>query len=202
MTKPSRLEEKKLWKLGYRNIAGLDEAGRGAWAGPIVAAAVILPPRIRLEGLRDSKQLSPGQREKLFSAIAKVAISWSVGIVSHRLIDRKGIGPANILAMVLAIKKLSVAPDYLLIDALKFDHLLPSQAIVRGDQKVFSIAAASILAKVTRDRILIGQHEKLPQYDFHLHKGYGTKHHLALIKKHGVSQFHRKSYRPMKHLIV
>ncbi len=203
MIKPTWQEEEKLQKLGHRRVAGLDEAGRGAWAGPIVAAAVILFPGTKLPGLRDSKLLTPKQREKLFLQLVKEAVAWSVGIISQTEIDKHGVGRANEQAMLKAVERLQTHyPDFLLIDALKIQHTLPRKAIVKGDQKVMSIAAASIIAKVTRDYIMDEAHKQYPNYGFHLHKGYGTAHHQAMLRKHGVSKFHRKSYKPIKKIIA
>lgn len=203
MTTPTRREEENLWKRGFQNIVGLDEAGRGAWAGPIVAAAVILPQQFRLAGLRDSKQLTPKQRQKFFIFITKQAIAWSVGIVSQEVIDDIGIAAANKQAMIRALERLSAFyPEHLLIDALSIDFDLPQKAIIRGDQKVVSIAAASIVAKVTRDHILSQANREFPNYDFQQHKGYGTAQHRLMLRKHGVSEYHRKSFRPMKNLIA
>ncbi len=202
MTKPTWREEKKLHSQGYKHITGLDEAGRGAWAGPIVAAAVILPFNISIPALRDSKMLTPKRRESLLSLIIKKSVDWSVGIVDQTTIDDFGINFANELAMRKAVARLTVKPDYLLIDAFKLKHTEPSHSIIGGDKKVMSIAAASIIAKVVRDQILSTDHKKFPQYDFYIHKGYGTKHHLKMLKKHGVSDYHRKSYKPVKALIA
>lgn len=201
MIKPSWSEEKKLHKKGYRHVAGIDEAGRGAWAGPIVAAAVILPMNLNIPDLRDSKLLSPKQRERIFSLITKQAVNWNVGIVDQTTIDDFGINFANTLVIHKAIARLAVKPDYLLIDAVKLKHDIPSKAIIGGDKKVMSIAAASIIAKVIRDQILTSEHKNYPEYGFHLHKGYGTKRHQAMLKKHGASDYHRKSYEPVKGVI-
>lgn len=189
-------------RQGYKNIAGLDEAGRGAWAGPIVAAAVILPHEFSLPGLRDSKLLSSGQRAKLFTQIVKQAVGWSVGVISQQVIDKVGISKSNIEAFLQAIKQLPVSPDYLLVDAIKFNHTTPRKFIVRGDQKSVSIAAASIVAKVTRDNLLCQEHVCHPEYHFHKHKGYGTKIHQSMLAKYGVSDYHRKSFSPVKKLIA
>ncbi|MBU2229623.1 ribonuclease HII [Patescibacteria group bacterium] len=202
MIEPTYHEEERLKKRGYLKVAGLDEAGRGAWAGPIVASGVILNPRIRIEGLRDSKQLTPTRRKQIYLEIVKNALNWSVGIVPEQTIDRIGINEANALAMEQAVKKLLLRPDYLLVDYFLLDHVgIKHHAIVKGDQKVASIAAASIVAKVTRDYIMIAAHKDHPKYGFHAHKGYGTEYHHNKIKQHGLCKIHRISFSPMKDLV-
>lgn len=199
--KPNRRKENKLKREGYKYIAGIDEAGRGAWAGPLVAAAVIMPEKTRIIGLKDSKQLDPRQREKLFLKITNQAIAWSVGLVSETVIDQKGLTYANLLAMEQAVKRLRPKPNYLLIDAFDLRNInLPKEAIVYGDQKIYSIAAASIIAKVFRDNLLKRFHQIFPYYNFQQHKGYGTKEHYQLICQHGLCTLHRKSYRPFNDL--
>jgi len=196
--KPSSKYEKQLHKLGYTLIAGLDEAGRGSWAGPLVAGAVILPPNKKFKGIRDSKLLSPQKRQKLFLQITKNAVSWSVGIVSHQEIDKMGIIPANRLAFERAVKKLQITPEYLLVDGVRnFSSNIPHQFIIQGDRKIVSIAAASIIAKVIRDQILKTLHQLYPMYNFEKHKGYGTKEHLKYLSEYGPSEIHRLSYKPM-----
>lgn len=197
MRNPNLREEKRLWREGYQNLAGLDEAGRGAWAGPLVGAAVILSPKIKIKGIRDSKLLTPDGREKLFLAITKQTLGWAIGIVSEKIIDKIGIQEANLLALKLALKKLRLKPDYLLIDYLEINSDIPQKTIVNGDLKVCSIAAASIMAKVTRDYILSYEHKNYPLYKFNQHKGYGTEYHLKMIKKYGLCRLHRKTFRPM-----
>lgn len=202
MKTPTNREEKKLYQQGFSKIAGIDEAGKGAWAGPVVAATVIFPPKLRILGLRDSKQLNATQRKELYLEITKKAIIWSVGIVSEKLIDQIGIVPANLLAMEKALKNLLVEPDYLLIDYFKLKNIkIPSQSIVAGDQKIASIAAASIIAKVTRDYIMITAHKDYPKFGFHMHKGYGTDRHYQMILRHGICSLHRRSFSPMKDLL-
>jgi ribonuclease HII len=202
MVEPTYQEEEKLKKKGYIKVAGLDEAGRGAWAGPIVAASVILNPRMPVDGLRDSKQLTPTRRKQIYLEIIKNALNWSVGIVSEQTIDRIGINQANALAMEQAVKKLQLKPDYLLIDYFLLDHVdIEHHAIEKGDQKVASIAAASIIAKVTRDYIMIAAHKEYPEYSFHTHKGYGTENHQKKIAEYGVCKIHRVSFSPMKDLV-
>lgn len=195
--KPTSKKENILRRNSYSKIAGLDEAGRGAWAGPLVAAAVILPPKVRLVGLKDSKQLTAKQRNRLFLKIADRAVSWSVGLSSEKIIDQKGLTFANLWAMEQAIAKLDLRPDYLLIDAFKLPRInIEQEAIIRGDQQVYSIAAASIVAKVFRDNLLKRLDRAFPQYNFHKHKGYGTKEHYEMILKHGPCELHRQSFRP------
>lgn len=191
--------ENKLRKKGLALIAGIDEVGKGSLAGPIVAACVILPHDFKVSGINDSKTLSPVQREKLFVQIVKNAVEWSIGIVEHDLIDKIGIQEANAQVFKRAIKKLKTTPDYLLIDGRNIaHHPMPHEYIIGGDGKIMSIAAASIVAKVTRDRIMDMHHKEFPQYGFNEHKGYGTVKHLSAIKTHGPSRIHRRSFSPMR----
>src|SRR3990167_9109754 len=195
---PTYKYENKLYKQGYQNIAGLDEAGRGAWAGPVVAAAVILPARMKIAGIRDSKLLSPQQREKLAVYINKQALAIGLGIISEKVIDQQGIIPATRKAFLAAVERLREKVDYLLIYGIRiFDHRLPNEFLVRGDRLVVSIAAASIVAKVVRDNILRDYHQHYPQYGFDLHKGYGTRLHKERLDEYGVCEIHRRSFRPM-----
>ncbi|MBI4359027.1 MAG: ribonuclease HII [Candidatus Nealsonbacteria bacterium] len=205
MTKyPSLKEEKKLWRRGYKVVAGLDEAGRGPLAGPVVAAAVMIKnQRVKIEdlpGARDSKQLTQRQREKLYEAIVKHPdLRWGIGIVSEKVIDKINILEAAKLAMVKALKRMKV--DCLILDGnMKLALPLAQKPIVKGDQKVFSCAAASILAKVTRDRIMRRYHKKYSPYRFDLHKGYGTRLHLRMLRKHKPCPIHRRSFRPVQAL--
>ncbi len=198
-TKPHAREEAALRKQGYICIAGADEAGKGSWAGPLVAAAVILPADFAPKLVNDSKQLTERIREQMFVHVTRNALSWAVGVVSPQEIDRKGIVAANKKALLTALKKLHVRPQAILVDAMKLKvGQKPVKAIIRGDAKVLSIAAASIVAKVVRDALMVGQHRLYPQYEFHLHKGYGTARHERLLKQHGLSPIHRRSFRPMK----
>lgn len=200
-SKPHLREETILRKAGHVHIAGADEAGKGSWAGPIVAAAVILPVDFVPKTINDSKQLSEKQREKMFVHITLNAVSWAVGVVSAKEIDQKGIVAANKKALLLALKKLHVRPQAVLIDAIKLKiGKKPVKAIIHGDAKVLSIAAASIVAKVVRDALMLGQHRLFPQYEFAAHKGYGTARHEQLLKKHGPSSIHRYSFSPIRHL--
>lgn len=202
MTKPTRREEHKLFRQGYTRIAGVDEAGRGAWAGPIVAAAVILPRKIRLPGVNDSKKLSARQRERLYVKITDSAVAWSTAVIAHTDIDRFGLGPINRLVLQQSVEHLQVTPEFVLIDSLKCAvGLLPCRSIIKGDAKVVSIAAASIVAKVTRDRLMCDYHRRYPLYNFHQHKGYGTASHREKIRQHGLSPLHRRSFEPMKSMV-
>lgn len=189
----------------YLYIAGLDEAGRGALAGPVTAAAVIFPSHddtllATLQTVNDSKQLSAKVREQLFSHIQEYALTYGVGSAAAAVIDEIGILPATKQAMMLALKQLSPAADYLLIDGrIRLAHApLPQQAIIRGDSQSLSIAAASILAKVTRDREMIALDDRYPDYGFAQHKGYGTAAHLAAIAEFGPSPLHRRTFAPMR----
>jgi ribonuclease HII len=187
---------------GYVNTAGVDEAGRGPLAGPVVAAAVIFPAKINIVGLDDSKKLSPKKREELYPQIQAEAIAYGVAIVSREVIDEINILQASRLAMKKAVEQLQPVPDLLLIDGnQKIDSTLDQWAIVKGDSKSLSIAAASVLAKVTRDRIMEDYHKLYPQYEFHRHKGYGTKLHRALIEEHGPCPIHRSTFKGVSEFI-
>jgi ribonuclease HII len=185
----------------FRVIAGLDEAGRGPLAGPVVAAAVVLPEVGRLKGIDDSKKLSAGQREEAFSLLLKEATAVGIGIVEAPEIDRLNILRASLKAMELAVENLPLTPDFLLIDGLHSLSLPLSQlAVPKGDQRCLSIAAASIVAKVTRDRLMMAYHDKYPEYNFAQHKGYGTKAHLQAIRKYGCCPLHRQSFKTIYQL--
>jgi ribonuclease HII len=202
--KPDLREEMAFYAEGYRHIAGLDEAGRGSWAGPVVAGAVILPldrPDLsqELDGVRDSKQLTPRQRERLYPIIESTALAAGVGIVPPEEIDEVGIVPATRQAMSLAIVQLDLPPDFLLIDYLTLSGLPISQkSITHGDVLSLSIAAASIVAKVTRDRLMVQLDARYPGYGFARHKGYGTRQHRGSLFYLGPCPIHRLSYAPMK----
>ena len=203
MSCPNLAEELRLWQTGYVAIAGLDEAGRGALAGPVVAGAVVLPKGAALTGIwaevRDSKLLSPARREEMAGRIRHAAAGWAVGEASSQEIDAIGIAPATRLAMQRAIEKLSLRPDYLLLDWVKLTTVnLPQESFIKGDQRIVSIAAASILAKVHRDRLLVEMAETYPVYGFAGHKGYGAATHLAAIARHGPCPQHRMSFSPMR----
>jgi len=191
--------ERRLWRKGLKYVAGVDEVGRGPLAGPVVAAAVVFPPNVMLRGLEDSKRLTPKKREELFCEIKKKAAGIGIGMVGHRQIDRLKIGKANLLAMKKAVEKLSLSPDYLLIDGgrYKIDLPIEQRGISGGDGKCASIAAASIIAKVTRDRIMLRYHRRYPEYRFDCHKGYGTREHMRKIYRFGPSAIHRRSFYPV-----
>ncbi len=190
--------ERELIKKGITLIGGIDEVGRGPLVGPVVAACVILPLNYELEGLTDSKKLSEKKREQFYEILKKEALSIGVGIVSAEKIDEVNIYEATKLAMQDAIKNCALKPEYLLIDAMKLDTSIPSNSIIKGDSKSLSIAAASVIAKVTRDRMLIELDKKYPMYDFKHNKGYPTKKHLEAINQFGIIDLHRKSYAPVK----
>lgn len=196
-------EEHSLWAQGYRRVAGLDEAGRGAWAGPVVAAAVMLPadPGVaeRLAGVTDSKLLTPRQREAFWLLVRAQATSIGIGVVPAARIDAIGILPATKQAMMEAVAALEPGPDYLLIDHLRLSRLpTPQRSLTRGDSRVLSIAAASIIAKVTRDRRMMELATIYPQYGFDRHKGYGTDAHRLALHHHGPCPEHRSSFRPVR----
>lgn len=199
---PSLDEEARLWAAGYSRVAGIDEAGRGALAGPVVAAAVIVPASASLTGVwsevRDSKLLRPSVRAALVESIQQQALAWGVGIVAATVIDEVGIAVATRQAMMQALAALSVSPDFLLIDWVKLPQSgLPQLCVPKADQKMASVAAASILAKVTRDRLLEETGDAYPLYGFGNHKGYGTAQHLAAIDEHGPCPEHRHSFAPI-----
>jgi ribonuclease HII len=197
-------QERELWTAGYRWLAGLDEVGRGAWAGPVVAAAVVLPAERNdidsvLCGVRDSKALTPRQREALFPLIYRTALGVGVGMASSRFIDRWGIVPATRQAMAMAVRNLPLEPHYLLIDALKLpDVQLPQRGLIKGDTHVLSIAAASIVAKVFRDRLMVALGGRYCDYGFAAHKGYGTAAHRAALQRLGPCPEHRMSFAPLR----
>ncbi|MBN1230513.1 MAG: ribonuclease HII [Anaerolineales bacterium] len=192
---------------GFSNIAGIDEAGRGALAGPVVAAAFILPQKENLfqelHGVRDSKQMTYQQREKWFEYFHKQGICFGVSFVSAEKIDEIGILPSTRMAMIEAYRSLSISPDFLLIDAVKLPEIkIAQQSLVKGDQRSLSIACASIVAKVSRDRYMEEQGKIYPQYGFERHKGYGTKKHRAAISTEiGYCPIHRKTFSPLKEIL-
>ena len=195
--------EKKLWNLGYENIAGCDEAGRGPLFGPVVAASVILPHDFVLEGLNDSKKLSEKKREKYFPIIMEKALAVSVSVVEADEIDKINIYEASRQGMLRATNSLKVKPDYIITDAMPLDGFtsVPHEAIIKGDAKSITIAAASVIAKVTRDRIMYEIDKVHPEYEFKKHKGYPTKKHLELIEKYGIIDGYRRTYGPVKKYI-
>ncbi|TET67399.1 MAG: ribonuclease HII [Dehalococcoidia bacterium] len=203
---PSFAEEKKLEAQGYQLIAGLDEVGRGALAGPVVAAAVILPSKLKktrwLTQVRDSKQLTPARRELLSQHIREIAVSMGIGMASHKIIDNRGIVTATRLAMKRAISQLSPPPQYLLIDYMRLpESPLPQRGIVDGDCLCFSIACASIVAKVARDHLMVELDKIYSGYGLAGHKGYCTKEHVTCLNRLGPSTIHRRTFQPVKYLI-
>ena len=194
--------ETKASHQGFKNIAGIDEAGRGPLAGPVVAAAVILPSQVNIPGLNDSKKLSTKKREELFPKIQEISVFYGVAVVDQKVIDKINILQAARLAMKQALETLKITPGLLLIDGnQKIDSTLNQWAIVKGDSRSLSIAAASVLAKVTRDRIMDDYHKLYPQYEFNRHKGYGTKLHKHLIQEHGPCPIHRNTFKGVSEYI-
>ena len=188
--------EKELYQKGFQRIAGIDEAGRGPLAGPVVVAGVIMPKDSMIEGVNDSKKVSEKKREKLYDLIIEEAISYSVAVIGQDCIDDINILNATKQGLTTVVEELDVKPDLILVDALT--HIdtkgIPYDSIIKGDAKCYSIAAASILAKVTRDRIMKQWDEIYPQYGFAKHKGYGTAAHITAIKEYGLCPIHRKSF--------
>lgn len=194
--------ENELLKNGYKYIAGVDEAGRGPLAGDVYAAAVILDPANPIDGLNDSKKLSEKKREELFDKICQSALAYAVANVSNTEIDEINILNATFKAMNTAVNSLTVTPDFVLIDGNRIkDMTIAHQTIVKGDAQSASVAAASILAKVSRDRAMVEASKKYPQYNFEKHKAYGTKEHLELIKKYGPCPIHRKTFKGVKEYV-
>ena len=193
--------EKELISKGIKLIGGIDEVGRGPLVGPVVAACVILPLNYKLEGLTDSKKLSEKKREKFFDILSEDAISIGIGIIDEKKIDEVNIYEATKLAMTEAFNKMDVKPEHVLIDAMPLELRVPTTSIIKGDAKSLTIAAASVIAKVTRDRMMDELHEKYPYYNFKKNKGYPTKEHVEAINKYGIIKEHRKSYGPVKDYI-
>jgi ribonuclease HII len=196
------MDQINMWEIedshfenGIQIICGVDEAGRGPLAGPVCAAAVILPPHADIPGLNDSKKLSDKRRRELFPIIKETAVAYGIGIATHEEIDEINILQATYLAMERAIQALSVKPELALIDGNRArDFGIPVETVVKGDSRSASIAAASILAKVTRDDMMLELADTYPQYGFEIHKGYGTKAHYAALDEHGISPIHRMSF--------
>ena len=188
--------ETELYESGIKYIAGIDEVGRGPLVGPVVTAAVILPRDFYDERINDSKKLTEKKRELLYDVIMENAVSVGIGISSEDVIDEINILEATKKAMIEAVNNLSVKPEHLLIDAVKLNIDIPQTSIIKGDAKSESIAAASIIAKVTRDRMMIELDKLHPEYDFKHNKGYGTKKHIEAIEKYGIIQEHRKTFAP------
>lgn len=189
-------EENELRKKGFKTICGIDEAGRGPLAGPVVVASVIMPEDSMIEGVNDSKKISEKKRELLYDKILEEAISYGVGIIGHDEIDDLNILNATKKGLTMSLKELTVRPDLIVVDAL--EHIdtmgIPYESIIKGDAKCYSIAAASIIAKVTRDRIMREWDKVYPEYGFEQHKGYGTAKHIAAIREYGLCPIHRKSF--------
>jgi ribonuclease HII len=196
ITHPLLAFEAELWNRGVERIAGIDEAGRGPLAGPVVAAAVVFPKNTFIDGVRDSKQVAPRERERLYDLIRSLAAAIGVGVADEKTIDRINILQATYLAMRTAVGRLSPQPEHLFVDGRALPSIpIPQTAIVRGDGKSFTVAAASIIAKVTRDRIMSEYDLQYPQYGFSKHKGYGTKAHVLAIREFGYCDLHRRSFR-------
>jgi ribonuclease HII len=195
--------ERKAYQDGAKLVAGIDEAGRGPLAGPVIAAAVVLPREFHHDTLTDSKLLTVRQRDRLYAELTdNPDVFWAVGVSPVEVIDRDNILRATEQAMIAALQALPCKPDHALIDGRPVRGFpIPQTAIIGGDERSFSIAAASVIAKVTRDRLMIQLHEQFPQYNLARHKGYGTPEHLAALEKHGPSPIHRKSFAPVRHAL-
>ena len=199
MSRPraSRTIENVVRRLGFVHVAGVDEVGRGCLAGPVVAAAVVLQPDHYVAGIADSKVLSPDERERLFDPIVKACVSWAVAVLDPAEIDRINIHRASLSAMRQAVTALAPLPGFVLVDGFRIPDLtMPQRNIVGGDRRSTAIAAASILAKVTRDRLMVDLHERDPRYGFDRHKGYATRDHLDAVARFGYSDAHRRTFRP------
>ena len=194
--KELKKQEDELRKRGFNKICGIDEAGRGPLAGPVVVASVIMPADSMIEGVNDSKKISEKKREKLYDQILEEAISYGVGIIGQDEIDEINILNATKKGLTMSLKELTVKPDLIIVDALThIDTMgIPYESIIKGDAKCYSISAASIIAKVTRDRIMREWDKVYPEYGFEKHKGYGTSAHIEAIKKYGLCPIHRKSF--------
>ena len=193
--------ERELISSGVKLIGGIDEVGRGPLVGPVVSACVILPLNYQLDGLTDSKKLSEKKRNYFYDILMHDAISIGIGVIYEKTIDKVNIYEATKLAMIEAIKNCKIKPEHVLIDAMKLNIDIPSTSIIKGDSKSLSIAAASVIAKVTRDKMMYELDKKYPMYDFKNNKGYPTKKHLEAISKYGIIKEHRRSYSPVKEYI-
>lgn len=190
--------ENELYDKGINLIGGIDEVGRGPLIGPVVAACVILPKNYKLEGLTDSKKLSEKKRDKFYNILMKDAVSIGIGIVDEKEIDELNIYQATKKAMAQAVDNMKIKPEHILVDAMPLELDIPTTSIIKGDAKSITIAAASVIAKVTRDRMMYELDEKYPMYDLKHNKGYPTKNHLDALKKYGITKYHRLSYGPVK----
>ncbi len=197
--------ELELWRADILRVAGIDEAGRGAWAGPVASGAVILPPDpailARLAGVRNSKQMTPLQRAYWAEEIRAAALAWGVGFAPHDEVDALGVLAATRLSMLRALANLILPPEFLLIDAVRLPVGIPQSAIIKGDARSLSIAAASVLAKTARDAFMVEQDQHYPGYDFSRHKGYGTRLHQLALLTQGPCAIHRRSFTPVRNLI-
>lgn len=193
--------EKELYESGIKLIAGVDEVGRGPLIGPVVAAAVILPKNYKLNGLNDSKKLSEKKRNEYYEIINRDALAIGIGVIDEKIIDEVNIYEATKLAMIDAINALEVKPEHILIDAMPLDVNIPTTSIIKGDAKSLSIAAASVIAKVTRDNMMYELDKKYPNYGFGNHKGYPTKKHIEALKEYGLIEGYRKTYAPIRDMI-
>ncbi|MFI3887474.1 ribonuclease HII [Streptococcus parauberis] len=196
--------EKSLYAQGYQAIAGIDEVGRGPLAGPVVAACVILPKNCKITGLNDSKKIPKSKHEMIYNLVIEKAIAVGIGLMTNEVIDEVNIYQATKLAMQAAINNLegdNLTPDFLLIDAMKLENSIPQESIIKGDANSLSIAAASIVAKVTRDRLMVDYDKAYPGYDFAKNAGYGTKNHLEGLLKLGVTEIHRRTFEPVKSML-
>ena len=190
--------ENELYKKGINLIGGIDEVGRGPLIGPVVASCVILPKNYKLEGLTDSKKLSEKKRDKFYDILMKDAVSIGIGIVDEKEIDELNIYQATKKAMAQAVDNMKIKPEHILVDAMPLELDIPTTSIIKGDAKSITIAAASVIAKVTRDRMMYELDKKYPMYDLKHNKGYPTKKHLEAIDKYGITKYHRLSYGPVK----
>lgn len=195
--------ERMAYESGYMRVAGIDEAGRGPLAGPVVAAAVVLPNGLLIPGVKDSKEVPEQGRERLYEIIIKKALAYGIGVVDEKTIDEVNIYQATIMAMEKALAAVSPVPEYLLVDAMSLSRIpIPQKAVIKGDRLSHSIAAASILAKTARDRMMRELHQRFPEYNFHRHKGYATREHVELLKKYGPCPAHRRSFQPVAALLA
>ncbi|MGO2244733.1 MAG: ribonuclease HII [Pseudolactococcus laudensis] len=193
--------ERQLYTQNVSLIAGIDEVGRGPLAGPVVTAAVILPENCKIPGLNDSKQIPKAHHQAVYDSVMTEALAVGIGIIDNHIIDQVNIYEATKLAMLQAIKHLELKPEHLLIDAMSLDIDIPQTSLIKGDAKSMSIAAASIVAKVTRDKIMSDYEQKYPGYDFAHNAGYGTKKHLEALAKQGFTDIHRQSFEPIKSMV-